>query len=62
MKVERLFIFRLWCDENENWHVSLKDMKTGKVKYFHTLDSLIEFLEKRRFIKKTSDKSTNENS
>lgn len=52
MKVERVFIFRLWCEEGENWHVSLKDMKTAEVKYFHTLDSFIEFVEKRNFTEK----------
>ena len=42
---EKLYMLRLWEDEDKVWHGSLKNMKTKEVRYFKTLDSLARFVK-----------------
>jgi hypothetical protein len=47
-KAEKLYMLRLWQEEGEEtWRASLKPVGQleGKVRYFHTLESLVKFLK-----------------
>lgn len=47
-KAEKLYMLRLWQEEGEEvWRASLKlvGQLEGKVRYFHTLESLVKFLK-----------------
>ncbi len=41
---ERLFVLRLWRDEDDNWRASLKNLTNRKAHYFVSLPALMHYL------------------
>lgn len=42
---ERLFLLRLWRDEEGGWRISLKDLGSKRARYFESLATLVAFLK-----------------
>lgn len=40
-----VYLLRLWCEEGENWRVSLQSTRTGERFGFADLQSAVQFIE-----------------
>jgi len=56
---EKLYMLRLWQEDNKGWHASLKPVGKGEsaAQYFHSLESLTKFLGNRNFLDTKPNKS-----